>query len=202
LFEFGRGKMPLLQGLSQLAINHSVTETSHMPYTNILGSWYADPLSPDESTTLFEQSEKREARRKRHGGNTLACKIQKMIAEFWLDRDIRDTYQMLKPAAERSAHGRALLELIYGQLLLSRRLSDGLTHLDHGFRLAANLFTAGDYLEVMNRHRLLRQLPLADTPATAEPLEALLISAQVIERMKRSGNTRPSYRHDPKDTYG
>lgn len=167
-----------------------------------LGLWYADPLSPDQARQLLEQSEKREAIRKRHGGNTLTCRMQKMIATFWLDGDIHDAYRMLKPAAARSAHGRALLELVYGQLLLSRQQKDGLPHLEKGFRLAANLFAAGDYLEVMNRHRLLRQLPLYDAPAAAEALEALLVSAQVIERMKQADNTRQPYRHDPKDTYG
>ncbi len=173
-----------------------------MSTTHTLGIWYADPLSPEQARRLLELSDERERKRKRHSGSTLTCKIQRMIARFWLDGDIHDTYMMLRPAAKRSAHGRALLELIYGQLLLSRHLSEGLPHLEWGFRPAANLFTAGDYLEVMNRHRLLCQLPLSDTPAHAEPLKVLLTSARVIERMKQSGSTRPSYRHDPKDTYG
>jgi hypothetical protein len=125
-----------------------------------------------------------------------------MLAHFWLGDDIHDEYLMLKPVAKRSAHGRALLELIYGQLLISQHLQQGLSHLEQGFRLAANIFSAGDYLKVMNRHRLLRHLPLTDTSIKAEPLEALLISAQVIERMKQSDNIRPNYRYDPKDTYG
>ncbi|MGM0592933.1 MAG: hypothetical protein ACQETD_00215 [Pseudomonadota bacterium] len=125
-----------------------------------------------------------------------------MVARFWLGADIVDDYQLLKPAAARSAHGEALLDLVYGQLLLSRKLASGLPHLERGFRRAANLFSASDYLEVMNRHRLLRQLPLSDIPAPAEPLEALLIAARVIERMRQSSPQRPAYRHDPKDTYG
>lgn len=140
--------------------------------------------------------------RKRHRGNTLTCKLQAMQARFWLGGDIRDEYQMLKPVVARSAHGRALLELIYGQLLISRRLTLGKQHLDKGFSLAANLFTAGDYLEVMNRHRLLRQLPLSDIPVKAEPLAALLTIAKVIERMRSPENSRTTYVHDPKDTYG
>ena len=167
-----------------------------------LGLWYADPLSPERAAELLALSEERENRKKRQGGNPLLSRIQRMLANFWLGGDIHDSYQMLKPSAARSAHGKALLELIYGQLLLSRRIAAGLPHLDKGFRLATPLFSAGDYLEVMNRHRLLRQLPLTDEAGMAESLEMMLTASRVIERMRQSGNSRPAYRHDPKDTYG
>lgn len=186
----------------RLAIIRSVPDTWLMSHANILGIWYADPLSPKEAKQILARSEVRERVRKRHRGNTLTCKLQAMQARFWLGSDIREEYQMLKHVVARSAHGRALLELIYGQLLISRRLAEGAKHLEIGFRLASNLFTAGDYLEVMNRHRLLRQLPLSDKPAKAEALVTLLTSARVIERMRQSENSRPAFGHDSKDTYG
>lgn len=172
------------------------------PQALILGRWYADPLSAEQARQRLSLCEKKVKERKRHGGGTLFCALQIMMARFWLGEAIDDDYQLLRPVAERSAHGEALLELVCGQLLVSRRLASGLPHLEYGFRRAANLFTAGDYLEVMNRHRLLRQLPLSDAPAQAEPLEALLTAARVIERMRQTTATRPAYRHDPKDTYG
>lgn len=167
-----------------------------------LGIWYADPLSHEQARRLLALSEERERRQKRRSGSTLVCKLRHMVAQYWLDRDISDVYLMLKPTAARSAHGRALLELVYGQLLLSRRQAEGMNHLEQGFRLATRLFAAEDYLQVMNRHRLLHHLPLSDTPAEAEPLEVLLTSARVIERMKQCDNRRSAYQHDPKDTYG
>lgn len=167
-----------------------------------LGIWYADPLSYEQARALLAESEARERGRKSRGGSTLACRLQHMAAQYWLGRDIGDEYLMLRPIAARSAHGRALLELVYGQLLVSRHRVEGLNHLEQGFRLASRLFAAGDYLQVMNRHRLLRQLPLSGTPAKAAPLEALLTSARVIERMSQSDKRRGAYRHDPKDTYG
>jgi hypothetical protein len=173
-----------------------------MTTPHCLGRWYADPMTPEAARQLLAHSETQENRRKRHGGSTLCCQLQRMVALFWLEHDIHDTYLMLRPAAARSAHGRILLELTYGQLLLSRRLRGGVTHLESGFRLAANLFAAGDYLAVMNRHRLLRQLPLSETAVAAEPLQALLTAARVIERMRQPDASRPAYRHDPKDTYG
>jgi len=173
-----------------------------MTQPSILGRWYADPLSSDEARQLLEQTEQREEKRKRHCGNTLTCKLQRMVALFWLGEEVNAYYQILRPLAARSPHGHALLELIYGQLLLSSHLKEGLMHLEQGFRLAAKLFTARDYLDVMNRHRLLRQLPLSDTPTHADPLSAMLTSAKVIERMKQPENKRQPYFHDPKDTYG
>jgi len=173
-----------------------------MSHRGILGKWYANPQSPEEAVQLLAQCEARERQRKRHGGNTFTCQLQKMVARFWIGEEVYDHYLMLKPATSRSIHGQVLLELIYGQLLLSRRLREGMTHLDTGFRLATNLLAAGDYLEVMNRHRLLRLLPLSGTASTAEPIDSLLTSARVIERMNQSAQARPIFLHDPKDTYG
>lgn len=179
-----------------------LADTSPMNRTSLLGTWYADPMTPQQAAALLADCEERENRRKRHAGNLLVCRLQKMIARYWLGDDIGPHYGMLRTTAGRSAHGRALLELIYGQLLLSRRLAEGMVHLERGFRMATTLFSAADYLLVMNRHRLLRQLPLGEQPANAEPLEALLTSARVIERMRGAGQHRPVYSHDPKDTYG
>jgi hypothetical protein len=145
---------------------------------------------------------RRMEQRLRHGGGTLCCRLQLLRAKFWQGCDITGDIQGLQPIAARSAHGKALLELLYGQLMLSRRLAGGMRHLDRGFDLARNLLTASDYFTVMNRHRLLRQLPLSGTPSQAESLETMLISARVIERMNRGGIRRGSYSHDPKDTYG
>ncbi|MCW8829447.1 MAG: hypothetical protein OQK94_10375 [Gammaproteobacteria bacterium] len=173
-----------------------------MPQPSILGRWYANPLPPDEARQLLARSEQREQECKRHGGNTFTCQLQIMVSRFWLNETIHDHYLMLRPVAARNAHGRVLLELVYGQLLISKRLAGGMPHLEEGFKQAFRLFAASDYLQVMNRHRLLRQLPLADTPTPAEPLEALLTTARVIERMKQSDKLRPALEHDPKDTYG
>lgn len=173
-----------------------------MSEPTILGRWYAEPLSADEARQCFAEASRRLEQRLRHGGRTLCCRLHLMMARFWQGEDISEEYRNLQRLAAGRAHSRALLELIYGQLLLSRQLTGALEHLDYGFNLARNLFTAGDYFTVMNRHRLLRQLPLSDTPAEAKPLESLLTSARVIERMRQSAPARPNYPHDPKDTYG
>jgi len=173
-----------------------------MSQPSTLGRWYADPMSTEAAQQLTVTATRRMERRLRHGGGTLCCRLQLLRAKFWQGIDISGDIQGLQPIAARSAHGKALLDLLYGQLLLSRRLAGGLQHLDRGFDIARTLFTASDYFTVMNRHRLLRQLPLSETPSHAESLETLLISARVIERMKRADIRRGSYSHDPKDTYG
>lgn len=173
-----------------------------MSEPTILGRWYAEPQDADEAQRVFVEVSQRMERRLRHGGGTLCCRLLLMRAKFWQGMEISSDYESLRHLARRSAHGRVLLELVYGQLLLSRRLAAGITHLERGFRLAANLFTASDYLLVMNRIRLLRQLPLSDSPVKAQPLESLLTSAKVIERMMQTTPSRPDYSHDPKDTYG
>lgn len=173
-----------------------------MSSSYILGRWFADPLTERQAAQLLEQSDARERRRKRHGGNTLTCRLQAMLAHFWLGKDIDEEYRMLQPAFSQSRHARALLELLYGQCLISQKLKRGIPHLERGFRLAVNLFAAEDYLKVMNRHRLLRQLPLSTTASEAETLDALITTARVIERMQRNDSRRSPYRHDPTDTYG
>jgi hypothetical protein len=168
----------------------------------ILGRWYAEPLTPTQAQDLLDASTSRLEVRLRHGGGTLGCRLAQMQARFWLGRSIEEDYRSLRHLAGRSAHGRALLELVYGQLLASRRMSDATTHLQRGFELARPLFAPGDYFQVLERHRLLQLIPLSDTPAVAEPLEQLLTTARVIERLERPEQKRGHYVFDKHDTYG
>jgi hypothetical protein len=167
-----------------------------------LGRWYAEPLTTTQAQELLEQSTTRLEARLRHGGNTLCCRLMQMQARFWLDRPIADHYRSLQHLAACSAHGRALLELVYGQLLVSRRISNATEHLQRGFELARPLFAPGDYFQVLERHRLLTQLPLSDIPSAAESLKQLLTTARVVERLERPGERRGNYSHDRHDTYG
>lgn len=168
----------------------------------ILGHWHAEPLTASQAQVLLNESTARLERRLRHSGNILCCRLVQMRARFWLEKPIEEYYLSLHHLAARSAHGRALLELIYGQLLASRRLSGATAHLQRGFELARPLFAPGDYFQVLERHRLLRQLPLSDTPAPAESLQQLLTTARVVERMERPGEKRGPYVFDKHDTYG
>lgn len=173
-----------------------------MSELNILGRWYAEPLEAGAAQRLSCEVTKRLEKRLRHGGGTLCCRLQLMQAKFWRGAEIHDDFEALQHIAARTPHGRALLELVYGQLLLSRRLTGALEHLDKGFNLARNLFTASDYFTVMNRHHHLKHLPLAAQPSPPSPLNALLIMARVIERLEQPGRKRGKYTFDNRDTYG
>jgi hypothetical protein len=93
-----------------------------------------------------------------------------------------------------------LLELVYGQLLISRKLQPATIHLEQGFMRAACYLDSGDYLRLLRRHELLGYLVLTDTPADPQPLDALLSEAAVIRRLRE--NTGRRNENDHHDTVG
>ncbi len=108
-----------------------------MSELNILGRWFAEPLEVETAERLFGEITIRMEKRLRHGGGTLCCRLQLMQAKFWQGVPISDDYEALQHLASCTPHGRALLELVYGQLLLSRQLSGALEHLDKGLQPGA-----------------------------------------------------------------
>lgn len=173
-----------------------------MSQPSILGRWYVVPLSAEEAHQAMAEATRRLERRLRHGGGTLCCRLILMQGRFWTGFDVSDDYRGLQHLAANTPHGRALLELVYGQLLLSRQLNGAAEHLDKGFGLARHFFTAGDYFAVLNRHRLLRHLPLSEQPSPPSSLEQLLVMARVIERLEQPEKKRGDYNFDKHDTYG
>lgn len=167
---------------------------------SLLADWHAAPLDTAAATALLGRARQRRQRGQR-SRRCRTCLLQEMIARYWLGEEIGALYQLAAPRLQGSAHGRALLEIITGQLLLSRRLTVARAHLDRGFHLASRLFTPADYLMVLNRHQQLARLPLGDTPLPAATLAQLLTTAQVIERLE-GGTARPRGKHDPTDLYG
>lgn len=166
----------------------------------LLGAWHADPLDAIAAQALRVRAQQRQRRGQRQR-RCRTCLLQDLIAGYWLGEDIAVLYRHALPLLQRSAHGHALLELITGQLLLSRRLHGARQHLERGFHRASRLFTATDYLTVLKRQQQLACLPLADTPLPAATLAQLLTTAQVIERME-GDRRRPLGKHDPTDLYG
>ncbi len=163
----------------------------------ILGRWYAEPLTPPAAEALLTDAD----RRRRNGRRSPChvCGLMELVARYWLGQAVDPLYQDLQVRLRRTTHGRALLELMYGQLLASRRLAGAFDHLDQGFEIAHRLFTPGDYLTVMNRHQRLRALPLSTEPLPPEPLEGLLVLAEVVRRLGTPSHRGP---HDPTDIYG
>ena len=158
----------------------------------ILGHWYADPIDAETAHRLLKHCH---ARRR---GRRPITRTLELAARFQLNEAIDFDYRLLADELRPHPHTAALLELVYGQLLISRKLRAGLNHLKRAERLAARLFTPGDYFTVVERHELLAELALDDTPSPALPLESLLTEAHVIRRLR--GPRRPIPVSDHSDT--
>jgi hypothetical protein len=150
-----------------------------------LGAWYAEPLAAPAARRLLERARERQQRAYVAGTDGAAWAVQEMIARFWLDQSIESQYRnLLKTAGDEGV--RVLAELVYGQLLMSRRLRGADRHLRAAFASAAALLAPADYFAVMKRHQLLGHLALQATPSPPLGLDALLREAAVIRTLKRA----------------
>ena len=165
-----------------------------------LEAWLADPMDADQATRLLEA-----ARARLLGGRCderarLRARLAELVARFHLDRDVEADYlSLVALAGAQDGCEAARVELVYGQLLVSRRLARGWRHLDRGFRLGAGCFAPGAYFEVMKRHALLRLLPCGARPRPAADLDALVTEARVVKRL---GGAPPPPAGRREDTLG
>ena len=166
-----------------------------------LGRWFAEPMARTEAEALLARALERGHRALRRGRSCLTCRLAALSARFQLGEAVEGDYRALLREGRGGRRGQALTELLYGQLLLSRKLAQGLTHLQRGLTLATPLLAPADYFRVNERHALLAALALADPPAAPLALEALLTEARVIRRL-RAPLGRPRYTQDPEDTLG
>lgn len=173
-----------------------------MQARGILGRWYADPLGPACARARLRRA--RDALQKFVAAKRpcLACRLEIMIARHSLGRPIDRDYHLAHKLTAGSAHGRALTELIYGQLLMSAKLAGAREHLTRGFESGCHLFGPRDYFIVSKRHKLLNHLVLTTQPAPPATLRQLLTEAAVIRRLVLSAGGTPRYVSDPRDTVG
>lgn len=162
-----------------------------------LASWFAWPLTPVQARAWLPRV--RQVYRERGAAKaTPHIRLAEIIVRFWSGHDVEPDYRNCLALCENDRE-RAMLELCYGQLLIARRLADAWAHLDQGFELAARLLEAEDYFRVLNRHELLRQLPLMSRASRGAPLQDLLDEARVIARLRgpraaSHNNHRPLHR--------
>jgi hypothetical protein len=147
-----------------------------------LGDWFAVPLSPDQAEKLLSDARNRLQQAYAQGKTGYLIRILELIACYWLERPIDHLYASLF-AASGEGGNKALLELVYGQLLMSRRQATAITHLDTGFRLAADILEPAVYFEVMRRHNLLRSLRASTQPTLPQDLDVLLNEAKIVQRI-------------------
>ncbi len=166
-----------------------------------LQAWYADPLPAARVRPLLETVRAHRLRKSSAPGKPFALALQEWLGRFWLGRATDADYHSVRSQAE-NARDRALVELIRGQLSMSRKLSGAMQQLDAGLALAADLLEARQYLVVLKRHEVLRHLALSAQPALAQDLASLLCEARVQLRLKRSMGRTQRHPSDPYDTFG
>lgn len=169
-----------------------------------LGGWFADPLTPAEAQSC--EDEIRKIRKLIQLGVMDVelcpqCELKEMAAGFWQGDTIDMEYgNLCQTTTDRRAQ--ALLELMYGQLLMSVKRSPAMTHLQKGFILATPFFDAHDYFRVMKRHELLQWLPLHQQPMPAQSLHGLLQEAAVVRELRLRNESPELARPDHYDTLG
>jgi hypothetical protein len=164
-----------------------------------LSAWYANPLSVNEAEQQL--CDVRDKLRQPQDSHYLHSRVQEVIARYWLGRDISADIENLQTICKDN-HCRALIKLVYGQLLISRKRQGAMDYLQQGFRQAANLFHASEYLEVMRRHERLKHLVLNEQAAEGRSLEDLLKEADVIMKLKGKKDYHCDVRGDRGDTVG
>jgi len=169
------------------------------PARPVLSDWYGDPIDAASAKALLERAERRLQSRLCHGGRCFTLHVLRMICRHWLQSDSALEYRQLAALACDDGE-RALVELVYGQLLISGMRLSAREHLARGFALAARLLDAADYFVLLRRHELLEYLPLSETPAVARDLDSLLRQAGVIRRLRIGERIHPGNPHH--DTLG
>lgn len=161
--------------------------------------WYADPLSRAEAQQLLQRGQLRAQRAYRCAESALTGELEGVIGHFALGQSVDGEIEALSSAAVEP-RVRALVILIHGQLLMSRRIVGALERLTQGFELARDEFLPQDFFTVMKRHELLAELPLYRQARASQALSTLLVEAGVIRRLR--GRRRICARHDERDTMG
>jgi hypothetical protein len=164
-----------------------------------LGRWHANPIAEADARRLLARGRRSTQQAYRRGASSLPGEIERMVASFALGCLPTDELVSLIHASTNPAE-RALLQLLLGQLLMSRRVEGATQWLRSGFDSAHDLFLPEDFFAVMKRHELLAELPLYARPRAPVDLDTLLQEAAVIRRLRGRRHPRGSY--DGSDTVG
>lgn len=164
-----------------------------------LSGWYAEPMTRAQAERLLETAKARQQAAYHQGESAFHAQLQELIARFWMERPIAAGFASLQ-AATPDAANLALSELVYGQLLASRKLCGALQHLENGFDLASDLLPPAGYFALLRRHEQLAWLPCGEQATPAFGLADLLTEAAVIRQLEGRRNT--PMLHSQLDTLG
>ncbi len=167
---------------------------------SLLTKWYANPQSIKEAQQNIARLNQHQQIRYRRGIGCRICQLQLLIAHFWLDADIKPEIETLLQQNQHQRRFNALINLVYGQLLISKRLNGAHHFLNEAFKLSSPLLTTENYFKIYHQHQLLKALPLNEKALPAEDLKTLITMAEVILRFPQQ--KKHKYRFDPSDLYG
>lgn len=164
-----------------------------------LTAWYGEP--PQAAGAAVLQARTREALQLNLCRERAAFPLHvlQLVCDYWSRGDAGSAYESLAAVA-MERRDRALLELVYGQLLMGRKLRPAGDHLARGFRLAVPWLSSAGYFELVRRHERLDGLRLTDTPAPAQGLAALLAEAAVVRCLQNGRRGHGLNEH--RDTVG
>lgn len=175
-------------------------EIDRLALPEALGAWHADPLAPELLADRLAWV--RESLNAAPDGETrFRLRLAEMRLMALQGRSVDAQYRSLRATAGKASR-EALVELIYGQLLLATRRAGAWRHLDEAFRMAADHLGPRDYLRVRRRHERLRHLEPLPEPVSPKSLNRLLREAAVIEQIERRMPQRRSFPADRHDTVG
>ena len=187
-------------------MNGTQPATDQHPATALLGElptslahWYGDPLTHASAGALLQVAEQVLQSRLCGGGLCFPVHLLQLICRCWQGAATGLHYRQLAATTGDTLES-ALLELVYGQLLISRKLRRATAHLEQGFAHAARQLESADYFRLVWRHEALGNLVLGEAPCPPQALDALLAEAAVIRRLR--GPERYRHDHAHRDTLG
>ena len=151
-----------------------------------LRDWYAEPMRHDQALSLQMRVQQALQLAYSRGQASVELQLLDIITRYWLGRPVDHLVSSLS-ATLKVPSQQALLNLVYGQLLASRKHPSAMHWLEAGFRLAADLLDPEAYFDLLQRHALLRHLPAGQGEVEAHSLNVLLTEARVIQRLDSSG---------------
>ena len=152
-----------------------------------LSAWYGNPMTAETADHLLSRARSQQQERLRAGAASFQLQLLETLCHEWLGTGSDNGFAELASLAGRR-HERALLQLVRGQLLASRKACGAMAYLTAGFREAAPMLESADYFALVRQHELLEYLPWSEKPsmALALALDELLAEAAVIKQL-RSG---------------
>lgn len=148
-----------------------------------LADWHADPL---DSLTRENYTKSIQALR-RQPVTDKQTQAYARIAEILISHSTHDKVPydiQLMLETETEPQYIALANLVYGQLLMSRKLKGAYAQLQKGLHLASPLIDNKSYFAILKRHTILNYLLTGEQPAPVASLDQLVNEALIIRKLR------------------